>query len=196
VSVALAFVVVVCAATVCLDAQDQRSAEPPPPSDMVVIDGAKNPELIPEWVVWEMGFRELATIKQERMTLAMSSLKLSDEDSRLTYAAADARAARDRVGAAREHRIRREFGRPVAAAHLGAALKRNILQCRREVLDARDQLLAKLSPEGQLVLTTRMNDARKGIKAYIPKAELDFDRQPRYAQSLPESSMTAWALSP
>jgi hypothetical protein len=52
------------------------------------------------------------------------------------------------------------------------------LDCRQAILDARDQLLRSLSPEAQIALIAWVEARKSGIRARVPKAELDHYRRP------------------
>ncbi len=57
--------VLVCAAAVSGHAQTPTSKPPPrfgtlPGEEMVHIDGSRNPEMIPQWAIWEHAFRVIA----------------------------------------------------------------------------------------------------------------------------------------
>ena len=148
------------------------------PLDIVEIDGSKNPALIPEYLVWEHGFGGLAIIKDRDMKPAMATLALSPRDAELVFKEAGAQATRDRRRGEHE-KARREALAGAKPAELAAALHDVILEYRWEVLDARDRLLASLSPEGQVELIRWMNERRTHITAFVPRSELDFFRQPR-----------------
>ena len=174
------FGTVVAAAALCLSqalgaGQDNGLTNP---SEMIAIDGSRNPEMIPEYMVWEHGFSGLAFIKARQIKAALDSLMLSPEDAARVFKEADAQADRDRRRSERELE-RRTALRDAKPADLGAALRDVILEYRWEVLHARDRLLASLSAEGQAEVLRWMNERRTHITAYVPKGELDFFRQPR-----------------
>src|SRR5215510_15603487 len=134
------------------------------PLEIVEIDGSRNPELIPEYMVWEHGFSGLALIKERQIRAALDSLILSPEDAARVFKEADAQADRDRRRSEREHE-RRLALRDAKPADLGAALREVILEYRWEVLNARDRLLASLSAEGQAEVPRWMNERRTHITA-------------------------------
>ena len=60
-----------------------------------------------------------------------------------------------------------------------AAMKVNTIQCREVLLEAKNRLLAQLSPEGQTSLIMWIVGERVKVKAVIPRSDLDFFRTPR-----------------
>ena len=149
-----------------------------PPSGMVEVDGAKTPELLPEYLIWTHGLSGLSTIKKNNIVPAIESLGLSASDASLAFAEGERQDERDRRCADRTRPIM-EAMRGSQAAKIEAALRPEILKCRWEVLDAKDRLLAAMSPEGASALTAWILDGRRTIKAYVVKTDLEFFRQPR-----------------
>jgi hypothetical protein len=160
-----------------------RQPSSPPPGEFIEIDGAKNPELLPEHIVWSSGFYTLALMKENNVRLGekfLTQLTLSDADAALLWAEVERFKARaDRChekgkaiyeqGKATEHKL----------ADIETRMKANTLQCRTAMLDAKDRLLGVMSPEGQSLLINWMLSERAKIKSSVPKSELEFFRQPR-----------------
>jgi len=153
-----------------------------PETEMVVIEGAKNPELIPEHLMWSSAFHTIAFLKEQSavdsgpLALLLSAISTSDAKLILTEAA--------------EHKKRGaecdEKGRRIVRAieaqgmePLERAMKSNTLACRQALLDAVDRLLSRLSPEGRSELVRWVLDERGKITVRVPKADLAFFRQPR-----------------
>src|SRR5215210_8465366 len=65
-----------------------QSPAPPRLPKYVNIEGAEHPELIPQWMLWEHTFRNLAISKAKNLTAFLDSLKVSPEDADLIYAEA------------------------------------------------------------------------------------------------------------
>lgn len=149
-----------------------------PAPGMVEIDGAKTPELLPEYLVWTQGLSGLSIIKRDNITPALEELRLSSRDADLAFAEARRQDDRDRQCADRTRRVM-EAMRNAEPAKIEVALRPAILACRWEVLDARDRLLDAMSPEGRATLTAWVLDGRRGIKAYVPKGDLEFFKQPK-----------------
>jgi hypothetical protein len=148
---------------------------------MIEIDGAKNPELIPEYLVWQSGFHTLKLLKDNNVPKhegPLASLTLSDADAALLHA---------EVERFHDHKNRcEERGQRIVLAHQGQeievlerAMKANTLQCRVATLESKDRLLANMTPEGQVTLTMWMLNERPKMKAIVGKSDLEFFRQPR-----------------
>jgi hypothetical protein len=148
--------------------------------DIIHIDGQKNPELIPEYVLWEHGFGGLAIIKEQNLLVALASLPLSPEDLALVWKEAALQKAREEHSAT-EQRKRRDAlkAQGVKPGQLLLELQKVILDYRWSVLDARDRLLAAMTPEGQAVLVAWVEARRAKITASVSKADWEFFRQPR-----------------
>lgn len=155
------------------------NAEP----EMVEIDGAKNPELIPEYLVWATGFQTLALMKEHNIRAGekfLTRLTLSDPDAALVFGEADRHMARSNrcheKGAAIFSDMsaqKRKIG------EIEAAMQANTLECRWALLMAKDRLLESMSPEGRDLLVRWMLDERVKLKSFVVKSDLEFFRQPR-----------------
>ena len=153
--------------------------------EVITIDGKKNPELIPQWVIWRTGFTMIrqandipsdvigATTKEER------ALMLKD-------AAADASFYKDCD--ARANKLREPYLADMARmddAKL-AALVRTVqpqfdvieMECRRHTLDLRDHVLAGLNPQAQTALSIWVDSIKSGYKAFLRKSDLAAFRLP------------------
>jgi hypothetical protein len=164
-------------------AEPQNKSRPNPSSlspsrGMIEIDGAQHPELLPEYLIWTQGFSRLAAIKRDDMTIALDTLQLAPRDADLAFAEAAKQDERDRRCSDQTRRIM-EATRTAKPEKIEAAVRPAILECRWEVLAAKDRLLDAMSPEGRATLVNWMLDARKGMKAYIPKSDLEFFKQPK-----------------
>ena len=87
------------------------------------------------------------------------------------------RARREHCQARGERIVESLKGQP--EAKLEIALKSHTLECRVVMLDAKDQLMLKLSPEGVTTLNTWMLNERRKTRSIMPKSELEFYRLPR-----------------
>ena len=169
--------------SVPIAAQPQNKPRPNPGSSspsrgMIEIDGATHPELLPEYLIWTHGFSRLAAIKRQNITVALDTLELAPRDADLAFAEAAKQDERDRRCSDQTRRIM-EATRNAKPEKIEAAVRPAILECRWEVLGAKDRLLDAMSPEGRATLVNWMLDARKGMKAYIPKSDLEFFKQPK-----------------
>jgi hypothetical protein len=161
-------------------ALEGHSSQYPAAKDVIHIDGLKNPELIPEYVLWEHGFGGLAIIKQQNMPTALASLSLSPEDLALVWKEAALQKTREEHSAV-EQRKRRDAlkAQGIKPQELLRELQKVILEYRWSVLNARDRLLAAMTPEGQAVLLAWIQARGAKITASVPKADWEFFRQPR-----------------
>jgi hypothetical protein len=141
-------------------------------SDIITIDGAKNPEMIPNWAAWLEAFRfmaapaapiepipsgiYLATSKEQRALIRKESLLVIAQEREMGQ-----RALKLQDGLTADNRSDR--------SDQADALEMNR---RRAALDARDRLLAALPAEGQIALREFAEQARKGYKATMLKARL------------------------
>lgn len=104
------------------------------------IDGAKTPELIPQYALWQMTLQNLNVIPPEALH---TQLPLTKEEDVFLYAAAKGQAERD---AACEKRLERMLA-TTPPNDQNQAWRELTLACRQADLDAADALLEKFSPE-------------------------------------------------
>jgi hypothetical protein len=149
-------------------------SQPPPavPPGYARIDGAKTPEQIPEYVLWQTVFDNLKTLPSEWLRTQLSLSR--DEEARL-YAEAKLFAERQAECSKRMERMTattppKDQGRPF----------RDItLACRQADLDAADALLAQLSPETRLRVVQWAESKRVTIVLLVDKNHADIFRLPR-----------------
>ncbi len=169
-------ILVVClAATMTATGPPQdRPAAAPPDDPMIAIDGAKDPEKVPEWFVWREAFRIMAappereipmpiptpvwqvTSPEQRMVIRRAALRLSARDDGLMDVA-----------------VKLLDG--VNAENMAARAERMDsleMERRRETLAGRDQLLAALPVEAQVALRTFVDEIRKGTKFLVRKSKM------------------------
>lgn len=152
------------------------------PTDQVFIDGAKNPEQIPEHLMWSTALNTIDFLSAQNVVdegpLAKLLSAISTSDAQLVVAEAEEHTKRGaechekglRIVAAMEAQ---------GVAVLEKAMRSNTLACRQALLDAVDRLLSRLSPEGRAELVRWVLDERRKITVFVPKTELAFFRQPR-----------------
>lgn len=147
----------------------------PPPSEWVHIDGSKNPELIPEWSIWQRGLQILARSSALPTTILQ---QFTSEESALLKKETAEELARD---AACQRRVLKLA--PLLAMEKARILdeKTKVIQldCRQQTLDARDRLLARISPGAQVALAEWIEALKAGTRVSIPKKELAHYLQPR-----------------
>jgi hypothetical protein len=141
-------------------------------SDVLTIDGAKNPEMVPNWAAWLEAFRfmaapaapiepipttiYLATSKEQRALIRKESLLVMAQEREFGQ-----RALKLQDGLTAENMSDR--------SDQADALE---MKRRRAALDARDRLLAALPLEGQIALREFAEHVRKGYKATVVKSKL------------------------
>ena len=158
------------------------AAQTPParPSDAseeeVVIDGSKNPELIPQWYAWEFAFRIMGGGSKELPTTVYRVVSAAERA--LILAEAQASLQRDQACQERVGKLVPLVGKEKNAV-INAKQREIQLDCRRDTLQARDRLLERLNPEGQTELIKFVEDKKAGTTVTIRKRELDHYRQPQ-----------------
>ena len=55
-----------------------QSSTSPVPKGMILIDGQKNPELIPQWMLWRETFRTLTTAKKNDLVVILEPMSVDD----------------------------------------------------------------------------------------------------------------------
>ena len=148
----------------------------PPPSEMVEIDGSKNPELIPQWSVWGFAFRVIAGGSKAIPTAVL--VHLSKEEAELLRAESDVDGKND--ADCRERVLRLvPLLQTEEAKTVNDKTRQINLECRWQTLRVRDRVLAALSAEGQAALTAWVESNKLGMHVSVPKRELAFFRQPQ-----------------
>jgi hypothetical protein len=143
------------------------------PSERLEIDGGTNPELIPEWYIWETYFRQLHTAGTIPSVLNLAS----NEDQFL-------RMELERYGRSNQQCQKDiESLRPLVGVASNTEVnekQRAIqLQCRHRSLDIRDRVLAGVRPETSVAIAAWVENLKTGIEISVPKRELAHFRQPR-----------------
>jgi hypothetical protein len=151
-----------------LSAETQKKDDP-----IITIDGAKNPELIPEWAAWRSAFDFMAgpaapevpiptrvvvvTTAEQQAWIRKEALRVIKEENDI-----HAGAAKLREGHTAE-----------TLPQVMEELNRMEMQRRRIVLAGRDRLLAAdLPPAAHAALREFVEIVRKGITASMPKSQL------------------------
>jgi len=143
------------------------------PSERLEIDGSKNPELIPEWYIWETFFRQLHTAGT-----TPSALNLTIDEERVLqmelehYAKSNQQCQKDIEG------LRPLVG---VASNTEVNEKQRAIQleCRLRSLEIRDRLLAGVRPEASVAITAWVENLKSRVEISVPKRELAHFRQPR-----------------
>lgn len=144
-----------------------------PPSERLEIDGSKNPELIPEWYIWETFFRQLHTAGTIPSALTLTASEERFLQMQLEqYAKSNQRCQKDIEG------LRPLVG--IASNKEVNEKQRAIqLECRRRSLEIRDRLLAGVRPEASVAIAAWVENLKARVEISVPKRELAHFRQPR-----------------
>jgi hypothetical protein len=143
------------------------------PSERLEIDGSTNPELIPEWYIWETFFRQLHTAGT-----IPSALNLTTSEERFLqmeleqYAKSNQRCQQD------IERLRPLLG-VASNAEVNDKQRAIQLECRRRSLEIRDRLLAGVRPEASVAIAAWVENLKARVEISVPKRELAHFRQPR-----------------
>lgn len=163
----------VAALTAAVLCQDGPGASPPD-DPMIAIDGAKDPEKVPEWFVWREAFRIMAappdakipmpiptpiwqvTSPDQRMAIRRAALRLSAKDDALMDVAVKL------LDGVNPENMK-------ARAERMDSLE---MERRLETLAGRNQLLAALPVEAQAALRSFVDEIRKGTKFLVRKSKM------------------------
>jgi hypothetical protein len=147
----------------------------PKPSEIILIDGSKNPEMIPQWSVWGFAFRVIAGGPKAIPSIVLSHL--SNEEAALLHKEAEADGKND---AACQERVLKLIPllRTDEAKVVNERTREINLDCRWQTLHARDRVLKGLRPEGQAALIAWVESNKAGMQVSVAKRELAFFQQP------------------
>jgi hypothetical protein len=143
--------------------------------DVIEIDGAKNPELIPQWSAWGYAFRIFSGGPRELPTSVLTHV--TPVEATLIMTEADGVQKVDATCQARQLKVVTERGAK-KIEDLAKEVRALNLECRWETLHARDRLLAGLSPEGQVALTAFVESTKAGTTVSVPRKDLARFREP------------------
>jgi hypothetical protein len=146
--------------------------------DVVVIDGAKHPEQVPEWAAWLEAFRFMSapaapiepiptiiydvTTPEDRALVRKESMQVIAREK-----AVYDRALKLLDGLTAENTAERT--RQLDAIEV----ERHTIS-----IEARDRLLAALPAAAQTALRAFVDETRKGFRAYVPKSKMTQFRSP------------------
>ena len=154
-------------------AAGQRSD--PASSEIIQIDGSKNPELIPQWSAWGYAFRVFAG--GPRMLPSSVLAHVTEAEQALIIREADAVQGSDVTCMARHRKILADRGNK-KLEDVDKEVRELSLDCRWETLRARDRVLAGLTPDAQAALTAFVESTKAGTSLSIPKKDLARFREP------------------
>ena len=136
------------------------------------IDGAKTPELIPQYALWQMALQNLRVIPTEALH---TQLPLTKEEDALLYAAAKGQVERD---AACEKRLERMLA-TTPATDQNRAWRELTLACRQADLDAADALLEKFSVDTRARVIQWIESKRAKTVILVDRNHYDIFSLPR-----------------
>jgi hypothetical protein len=156
------------------------SPMPGNPAEIIEIDGSKNPELIPEHLMWATAFDSIVLLHGKDMAgggpLAMLDLAPADWKEVLDEAA---RHVRRRADCEEQAGRAAEMVPEQASGRIPDILRAETLKCREALLESKERLLARLTPDGRAALGIWVLNERQKIRAWMPRSELGFWRLPR-----------------
>ena len=140
-------------------------------SDVVIIDGAKNPADVPNWAAWLEGFRLMAgpAAPEEPIPSVIYVITTKEQHALIRKEALFVMAEERRLG---ELALKLQDGLTSDNFKQRSAKADALeMQRRRAALDARDRLLAAI-PQAQFAFLQFADEMRKGYKARVVKAQL------------------------
>lgn len=161
-------------------ASAQVGSKPSPEEETITIDGAKNPEMVPQWSVWESSFRFIATGTKTLGDDGIPTkiyIALDKEHRLLLMKRVDAAIQGQKDCETRTLKLRAQLGLEKFDV-LQARVLDLQMECRRGTLKARDNLLAALPPEGQSALRAFVESMKQGITITVLKSDLARFRLP------------------
>ena len=158
-------------------------------STRVIIEGKRNPELVPAYAAWLSAFESIDGAANLGVpTVLINVLTKQEQGLLLTEAhriVTGRGECRDQLLAARAPLAKLEATGPSGEAWTALAKKIDLkmweieLKCRWDTLHARDHLLRVFSPEGGLALAGFVEEQKKGLTFYTTKSGLERFRQPQ-----------------
>ena len=139
------------------------------PPEMLQIDGARNPELIPQWSVWGYVFRVIAGGPGELPSSVYPVV--SKQETALVIKEAEAVQKVDARCQARAVKAAALLGAE-SMASVDGKIRAISLECRWETLHARDRVLAALNPAAATALAAFAESTKSGTSISVPKKDL------------------------
>jgi hypothetical protein len=149
--------------------QSGGAAPVAPEAEMMFIDGARNPELIPQWSAWGYAFRVISGGPRELPSIVHKVV--SADERAMIIREADAVQKIDKECHELGLKQFSIIGRGNLEA-LDARLREITVACRRKTLEARDRILAALNPEGAGALIMFVESTKDGTSLSIRKRDL------------------------
>ncbi len=137
-------------------------------SERVVLDGAKNPELFPEWYVWEMVFKKVARGAAHPKTPLHQELGISERELILLE---QERGLFENYEKDLEQKLRNTSAalkaKGTSEDEVRNATHEHNMEYRFKILDARDRVIRALSAESNTALRAWINRELIGTKVYL-----------------------------
>lgn len=151
------------------------------PVEWMFIDGAKQPWLLPEWLVWDNVLSGIHTIRSKRLAGSpLDSLAVTPAElKRIEQAGAWYREHSDACAERQENEVARLRAAKRPSAEVVNRQREVILDCRQQVLDRADALLASMSDDGRVALLAYVESKKPGMWSRVATSRLDFYRLPR-----------------
>jgi hypothetical protein len=159
----------VCVLPGALAAAQAPAASAPSKTEILQIDGSKNPELIPQWSVWGYVFRVISGGPRQLPTSVRRLVSKAEES--LVMKEADAIQKIDADCQARLTKVVARLGVESIDA-VDATMREITVACRRETLHARDRILAGVNPEAAAALMTFAESTKAGTSTSLPRKDL------------------------
>ncbi len=144
--------------------------------EWVYIDGAKNPELIPEWSAWEDVFSTIAGGRKLLPTTVLHQVSKEEADMILLESEASLKRTtdcNDRLLALKPLLAKERVSVQIQRS------KEIRLECRWQNLYARDRVRAALNPAGRAALQDFADLMKAGTTFTIARSEIPFFRLPQ-----------------
>lgn len=162
------------------------TSAPPQRDQTIEIDGKKNPEMIPDHVLWKHVFRFFASNSgmpsDLRHTLETRDLPMPAADYELLRDYADKHAATEAALTEPVRRLQEQFTQTTntrSRSEIRDQLRTLELEQRFKTLQLADALLLALSDQGRIRLLEWTQDFKTDISISVPRSDLEFFRRPR-----------------
>lgn len=163
------FVLTLILALIPLTADAQNRATPQD-DGVLLIEGRKNPELIPQWSVWESVFSIFKGRSRDRFPKPVYDAVTEEEAALIRREADEAQ----KITPACEERMSklRSLLKTERLDVLDLKAHELNVDCRRQTLRIRDRVLAGISPEARAAVTAFVEATKAGMTVTIQKRGL------------------------
>ncbi len=162
------------AVALCLTSHVDGKSQPPRVSELVEIDGAKQPDRVPQWVVWReaLGMVSSYAGQKSQFTTTLWGALSPDERRTVEKIAVDTMTKYEGCLAVGEEALRR-LPRDTPADVMKRELTAARVKCRQLVIDARDEVKQHLADMSWLSLYMFSQERLPGIRMYVSRDGLD-----------------------